>query len=123
MRDKYPIIFEVPATPSLNILHSNKWQMVNWKKKFLKIMKNFHLVYNLKEKVKMKITYQRFGVKELDQENYFGSTKPLTDAIKECKMIVDDNQKWLKIIHLPQVIIHKLCEQKTVVKVEKAKGK
>ena len=109
----YPIKFTVSATPSLNKLHSNRWQMVNAKKKYLKELRGYE-VYRLKEKKKMKLIYERHGSRFLDQENWFGSTKVLTDAIKEMGLIVDDRQEWLDIQHLPQVKC-KRGEEKTEV--------
>lgn len=111
------ITFETIATPSLNVLFRGKWTELNWKKKYLRYLKAYKK-HRLRSKQRMRIIYQRHGSRELDQENYFGSTKPLTDAIKELGLIIDDRYEWCEIVHLPQVKC-KRGQEKITVRIEK----
>ncbi len=109
---------QVTVTPSLNKLHKNRWQMLNWKKRYLRELQGYD-IYKLKKRVKMRVIYERYGSRTLDQENWFGGTKPLTDALKDLGLIVDDRQEWLEIEHRPQVKCKRGYE-KTLIILEEA---
>lgn len=94
-------IITLTATPSLNKLHGNKWQMLNWKKKYLKELKGYEYVVGV-AKGKRKVTVTRYGSRFLDIDNLWGSMKPLFDALKERKLIIDDNGKYLVVDFQPQ---------------------
>lgn len=98
------------ATPSLNDLHQNKWQIINWKKKFLSRMKNYEILA-LRKKQKRYLTIQRHGSRILDDDNFYGGCKPLIDAIKEKGLIIDDRNEWCEIKFLPQVKCKRGCEK------------
>jgi len=87
--------FETYATPSLNEILGKRWAEFNWKKKYLKALAGYEC-YRLKTKKKMKISYYRYGSRELDHDNFVGGCKPLQDTIKEKGIIVDDRPEWLE---------------------------
>ncbi len=96
----YPLTITVTATPSLNKLHGNHWQMINWKKKYLKELKNYNIIYGLKSPKKIRLTYFRYGSREFDNDNFVGGCKPLTDALKTLKIIWDDCPKFVDIKYI-----------------------
>jgi len=95
------IRFTVSVSPSMNQF-KHRWSKLNYKKKYLRELKGYELILSLKKKVKKAIVYTRYGSRILDKDNYHGGTKPLTDAIKEKGLIVDDSPKWCEIIFMPQ---------------------
>ena len=86
----------VDKTPSLNKLHSNRWAMLNWKKKFIKQLRNFEFLCP-KQKVKKILVIKRYGSRIYDQDNFIGGLKPLIDAMKEKGIVYDDTEKWLQL--------------------------
>ena len=116
-----PIELIVETTPSLNRL-KNSWARWRCKKKYLADLEGYDHFYALKEKKKMRITYQRHGCRILDQDNYIGGTKPLTDAIKDLGLIVDDSPEWCELIFLSQVKIQEKNMERTTVRIEECDG-
>lgn len=97
-------IITVTATPSLNKLHGNRWQMFNWKKKYLKELAGYEYMIGV-AKGKRMVTVTRHGSRKLDMDNLWGSMKPCIDALKELKLIIDDSEKYLVIEIEPQQIV------------------
>ena len=95
-------IITLTATPSLNRLHGNRWQMLNWKKKYLKELSGYEHVVGV-AKGKRRVTVTRYGSQFLDLDNLWGSMKPMIDSLKERKLIIDDNAKYLELVMEPQV--------------------
>lgn len=95
------IEFETFPTPSLNQL-KGRWALVNYKRKYQRLLKGYEL-FRLKEKKKVRLTYQRHGSRLLDSDNLMGGTKNLTDVLKEKGLMVDDCPEWCEIVMLPQV--------------------
>lgn len=102
------------ATPSLNKLHGNRWQMSNWKKKYLKEL--YHYEYCCQAKEKVKLTIFRYGSRLLDNDNLIGGCKPLIDALKEKGLIRDDSPGWIDL-HILQTKV-KRGEEETIVTIE-----
>ena len=100
----------VSVTPSLNKLHSNRWQMLNWKKQYLGELRNYDLAYGLEKPTKTKLTIIRYGSRLLDIDNLNGGCKPLIDSIKQLCLIWDDSPKWCEI-HISQQLCPRLQEK------------
>ena len=88
----------VKKSPSLNKL-KGRWALSNWKKAYLRQMRGYDVVYGLKKPKKALLYVCRYAKKALDYDNLVGGCKPLIDAIKELGMIVDDNEKWVKVTY------------------------
>jgi len=109
------LTIKLTVTPSLNKLHSNRWQMWNYKKKYLRELRGYELLA-LKGKNKMAVDVTRYGSRLLDQDNFTGGLKPLVDSLKEKGLLVDDSPDWCELF-----IEQKKCkrgEEKTVVVIE-----
>jgi hypothetical protein len=91
----------VTATPSLNELNG-KWNKLNWKKKYLKEIYGYCYTIGVSPGDKRKVTITRHGSRILDEDNFIGGTKALTDALKESKLIFDDSAKYCELIFMPQ---------------------
>jgi hypothetical protein len=89
------LTFKVSPTKSLNQL-KGKWAMWNSKKKFLKELEGYEFLAP-KGKFFAYLDIQRLGARLLDIDNLYGGVKPLIDAIKEKRLIIDDSPKWVKI--------------------------
>lgn len=107
------------ATPSLNTISSNKWSRIGWKNKYLRELRGYEIL-GIKEQnlVKKKVTYIRYGSRTLDVDNFIGGTKALTDALKEKRLIWDDNKHYLEAEY--KQVKCKRGEEKTIVIIEEA---
>jgi len=111
----YRLLFEteVTATPSLNKLHSSKWQMSNWKKKYLKEFRNYEFAIPQAKKFRL-VEIERCGSRMFDKDNFIGGCKPLLDTLKTKGFIVDDSAKWVEVLY--KQIKCKRGQEKTIIK-------
>ena len=88
------LTIELPQTPSQNKLHG--WRSrYGWRQKFLKFMHNYCLVRKFVAKEKRCVKITRYSSRKLDYGNLVGGCKPLLDALKHAKLIVDDSPDWI----------------------------
>jgi hypothetical protein len=47
---------------------------------------------------KARVTIVRYGMKKLDRDNLYGSCKPILDALRAHRVIVDDDDEHLELL-------------------------
>jgi hypothetical protein len=109
------IIEGLSATPSLNKLNG-RWSKSNWKKKYIRELRGYELICGVARN-KRRVKILRYGTRILDIDNWHGGCKPLIDALKEKKIIIDDNAKWCELVFVGQL---KCCRgrEQTVMTIE-----
>jgi Holliday junction resolvase RusA-like endonuclease len=98
--------------PSLNVTNKEHWskKMVRRKKYENQIILQLLQHYKYKDRlaaqkrVKRSVTIHSQRARLLDVDNLYGGGKSLLDAIRKCKLIVDDDDKWLESLEYTQAV-------------------
>lgn len=93
----WQIIIQEP-TPSRNAFYHKHWRVEHTAKK--RWTKQFapHSLVIPPAHAKRLVMIERYGMRKLDVDNFFGGLKVVLDSLKSCGLIVDDDDKNMELL-------------------------
>jgi Holliday junction resolvase RusA-like endonuclease len=83
--------------PSLNkTLNMNRWDRARLNLEWRMQIRAGYMP-NGAAREKQRVTITLWHSREYDRDNLFGAVKPVVDALKHWKLIVDDTKEWLEL--------------------------